>query len=978
MKKVFLWSLVTLMANLLPCVTAWAQKPAGPDNLKSEVYGHRVTLSWENPDWGETLLSTGFELEGVPVTDNKISLETDGWTVKMTNMSDYSCSWFRYPTSDFIGADNYDVLVGNGQRSAVVFLDIMDGDDHDLHQDEWLISPVLKKAAYLEFSYYIDPRVVENGVHPEYPDHYVVIASTDGGKTWSEPLWDARYDASTEDSWHTVTLTLADVPADSMRVAFRAYGEYQLDENGDTINQSLYATWAIDDVTIRAAGIVPTVKTLSYSGFEEAESDEDISFEADGWTVKTTNDYEMTTTWFKNPVMEDDETFPMMVVEGERSAMVWPDEAGIYQDEWLISPELTPEAGQNLSMRFSYKSNVVYMDEEDGFIADAEGHYVVVVSRDGGETWEETPVWDLLADDEGTMDEEGMFYQNTVTVNIDAAPSDKIKVAFRAYGDKTGETDEETGDELGGLGGVWVVDEVFFLSAPVSDGHASLISHFKVALDGKELADHVTECGYVDKSEKTPGKHIYTVSSVAMDGSVSEPVSTEVTLAEIAFAVPRNFTCTSEPEETGKYTVRMTWDAPETDFQPAYYTVYSDNVMHGTGLTAEQGKEGIGISGCFGLYEFSIEAVYEIPDGISERVKQRLALGVRYGVVDLKAETEGKDVVLSWEAPEKNEYTVASYTVYRNGEKLTEGLKETTWRDVAVADGLYEYVVIVVYTDGVESVRTGVSHQVGDEVRMALPYEEHFNTTFLPVNWRIENQTDRTPDKYTWFFDDQSRLGVKGPGFEGCYAAIDCRNVGYYRLNTTLALPAIDLTTAKDKKNVGMSFYYSYAIGGIFKAGVEFSLDGKEWNLLDVIDKETGFKPSDDGDFHIQKADMRLGDVLLANDLNNADVIYLRFRYEATLSQFWAIDNVYVGEDLTAVEKTAEDMDVVVSAADGLLRVQAAQAIRLVEVYALDGRKLAERIGGETTGLTMPAPQSGPAIVRVTTAQGVKTVKIFL
>lgn len=778
MKKVFLWSLVTLMANLLPCAAAWAQKPAGPDNLKAEVFGHRVTLSWENPDWGETLLSTGFELEGVPVTDNKISLETDGWTVKTTNTSDYSCSWFRYPTSDFIGADNYDVLVGNGQRSAVVFLDIMDGDDHDLHQDEWLISPVMEKAAYLEFSYYIDPRVVENGVYPEFPDHYVVIASTDGGETWGEPLWDARYDASTEDSWHTVTLALADVPTDAMRVAFRAYGEYQLDEYGDTINQSLYATWAIDDVTIRAAGIVPTVN---------------------------------------------------------------------------------------------------------------------------------------------------------------------------------------------------------FLSDPVSDGHASLISHFKVALDGKELADHVTECGYVDKSEKTPGKHIYTVSSVAMDGSVSEPVSTEVTLAEIAFAVPRNFNCTATlNEETGKYTVRMTWEAPETDFQPASYTLYSDNVMHGAGLTAEQGKEGIGISGCFGLYEFSIEAVYETPDGVSERVKQRLALGVRYGVVDLKAETEGKDVVLSWGAPEEDGYAVASYTVYRAGKKLTEGLKETTWRDVAVEDGLYEYVVIVVYTDGVESVRTGVSHQVGDEVRVALPYEEHFNTTFMPVNWRIENQTDRTPDKYTWFFDDQSRLGVKGPGFEGCYAAIDCRNVGYYRLNTTLALPAIDLTTAKDKKNVVMSFYYSYAIGGIFKAGVEFSLDGKEWNLLDVIDKETGFKPSDDGDFHIQKKDVRLSDVLLANDLNNAGVIYLRFRYEATLSQFWAIDNVYVGEDLTAVEKMAEDMDVVVSAADGLLRVQAAQAIRLVEVYALDGRKLAERTGGETTGLTMPVPQSGPAIVRVTTAQGVKTVKIFL
>ncbi len=976
MKKIFLWGFVILLANLLPCA-ARAQQPAVPANLKADVMGHRVTLNWEHPDLGETLLSTDFELEGVPVTDDEISLDTDGWTVKTTNTSDYSCTWFRYPTSDFMGADNYEILVGNGLRSAVVFFDIVE-DEHDMHQDEWLISPIMEKAAYLEFSYYIDPRVVENGVHPEYPDHYVVIASTDGGNTWGEPLWDARYDASTEEGWHTVSLTLADVPTDAMRVAFRAYGEYQFDDYGDTINQSLYATWAIDDVTVRAADRTPNVETLVSSDFEKAESDEDMSFEADGWTVNTTNDYEMTTTWFKNPVTEDDETFPMMVIEGERSAMVFPDEADIYQDEWLISPELTPVAGQNLSMRFSYKSNAVYIDEEEGFMPDETlGHYVVVVSKDGGETWGE-PIWDLMEDDKGTMDEDGMFYMNTVTVNINAAPTDKVKVAFRAYGEKSGETDEETGDELGGLGGVWVIDNVFILSTAAAEGGSALVSHFKVMLDGKELADRLTECHYVDKSEKTPGEHRYAVMSVATDGTVSEQASVDVTLAKIDFVAPRNFTCTSElNEETGRYTVHMTWEAPETDFQPAYYTVYSDNVMFGTEFTAEQGKEGIGMSGCFGLYEFSIEAVYETPDGVSERVKKRLAMGVRYGVLDLKAETEGKDVVLSWSAPEEDGYTVASYTVYRAGEKLTEGLTATTWRDVAVEEGLYEYVVIVVYTDGVASVRTGVSCQVGDEVRVALPYEEPFNTTFMPVNWRIENQTERTPDKYTWYFDDQSRLGVKGPGFEGCYAAIDSKDI-LFRLNTTLALPAIDLTTAKDKKNVTLSFYYSYAIGGIFKAGVEFSLDGEEWYLLDVLDKENGFKPEDDGDFHIQKADMRIGKVLTNKDLENADVIYLRFRYEAIRSNFWAIDNVYVGEDLTALEKRTEDMDVVVSSTAGIMQVHAAQEIRRVEIYAPDGRKLAERIGGETTELTMPVPRRGPAVVRVTTAQGVKTVKTLL
>ncbi|MDE7149104.1 MAG: choice-of-anchor J domain-containing protein, partial [Bacteroidales bacterium] len=211
MKRKILCCLTTLLAMSALSVVVYAQQPAKPEQLKAEVVGHRVELSWKNPDVGAVLAATGFESADAEPGD-RVSLEVDGWTVKTTNNSDYSCTWFNYPTSEFTGADNYDWLIHSGERSAVVYLDVVEDGEHDMHQDEWLISPVLDKAAYLQFSSFIDPRVVINGADPTYPDHFVVVASTDGGETWGEPLWDARYDASPEGGWQTVTLALTQVP----------------------------------------------------------------------------------------------------------------------------------------------------------------------------------------------------------------------------------------------------------------------------------------------------------------------------------------------------------------------------------------------------------------------------------------------------------------------------------------------------------------------------------------------------------------------------------------------------------------------------------------------------------------------------------------------------------------------------------------------------------------------------------------------
>ena len=748
------------------CGNLSAQKPDAPLNLKVDtIIGHAVSLSWTNPDKGDVIFESGFEKK--TAGDITPSFD-DNWTVKTTNTSYYACTWFNFPTEDFTDSEDYERLIHSGKNSAAVWLD-PEGDDHPMHQDEWLISPTLEGAAYLSFYSFIDPRILSDGADTNFPDHYVVIVSTDDGQTWSEPLWDARYEASPKDGWQKVELSLADVPTDHMKVAFRAYGDYKTwidgDEEGDTVNMGLFLTWFIDDVTI-------------------------------------------------------------------------------------------------------YKSN----------------------------------------------------------------------------------------------------------------GTNTTIAEYKITLDGEELA-RTSNDFYTDNDKKTEGEHTYSVYSVAFDGTESEAVTVKVDLDELIFAAPRNFTCTPIEEPSGRYTVRMTWDAPESKFQPVSYTIYNGDLMFAMDQTEESGKEGIGITGCLGVYQFSIVAIYESPDGESEPEVRNLALGVRFGANGLKAETAGKDVVLSWKEPYASEFKMASYTLYRSGEKLAEGLKELTYRDTEVADGFYQYSVVAVYEDGEEGLRANVSHQVGEQVRVKLPYSQSFNTSFCPTDWKVENLSIRTPDRFMWYFDDQSRLGVKGRGFEGCYAAIDFIDAPGYSRDASLELPAIDLSSAKDRSSITLSFYYSYALGGISKIGTEWSVDGQEWYVLGMIDQTTGFVPNgEDGDFHIQHAVYRIGAFDdIATLLDNSKTLYLRIHYTGHMSQFFAVDNVLVAADGVAIEETDQDpMDVTVSSFNGMMNVRASHAIEQIEVYSAQGVRIAHQKGNQDTFQTMPVPQKGIAIVRVTTKRGTKVVKTLL
>lgn len=201
-------------------------------DISANVKGTRVDLTWNNPYAGETLLDCGFEEAEFPGS---------GWSAKVTNNYSYMCSWFRFPSEDFIKTNNYRDYIHSGETSAMVYLDInaMKG-DHDPKQDEWLITPSIEGASYLQLYYYMDAMILEYGAQEEFPDHYYVKASYDDGETWSV-LWDARYDASPETGWHSLLLPLkADKP---VKVAFQG-----VSDSGEYI----HFLWALDDIKVSA------------------------------------------------------------------------------------------------------------------------------------------------------------------------------------------------------------------------------------------------------------------------------------------------------------------------------------------------------------------------------------------------------------------------------------------------------------------------------------------------------------------------------------------------------------------------------------------------------------------------------------------------------------------------------------------------------------------------------------------------------
>lgn len=228
-------------AALVLAVTAAAtagadEKPATPVNLRAEGNYSHVTLTWQrSATAADTLLKEGFEGDQFP---------PEGWQLQTTNTNDPSFTWFKFPTEEIAGIiEDYTSYIHSGESSAFVNFDMNAPYDDGTPgtQDEWLITPEVQKAAYLDFWCKIPSQVKEWGATGEFPNHYYVKVSHDGGKTW-KVLWDGPYDSNGSDDWQAVSLYLGDPSQGAPMVAFQAT------DGSDNPDMSLFATWAIDDV----------------------------------------------------------------------------------------------------------------------------------------------------------------------------------------------------------------------------------------------------------------------------------------------------------------------------------------------------------------------------------------------------------------------------------------------------------------------------------------------------------------------------------------------------------------------------------------------------------------------------------------------------------------------------------------------------------------------------------------------------------
>ena len=722
---------IAALAAASATVTASAA-PQTPEAVNAKVIGTRVDLSCANGDAGETLLQSGFEEEAFPA---------EGWTAKVTNDYQYLCSWFHYPSDDFIKTNNWEEYIHSGDHSAMMYFDMygMAG-DHNPAQDEWLITPAVDGAAYLDLFYYIDPTILEYGIDENFPDHYYIKASYDKGETW-EILWDARSEALPKTGWHELALPLKnDAPA---MVAFQGVSDTQ---------EMVHFLWAIDDVKINA-------------------------------------------------------------------------------------------------------------------------------SRSGSD----------------------------------------------------------------------------------------IVDGYTIMLDGKTVAEHIKSLSYTDVTPKDAGVHKYQIYAES-DGSLSPAAEIEVTIADIQLLPPTDMNIESIYDEMSEsYILSISWKAPEGGvIDPAWYNVYCDGLEVGT-MLEETSLEFYGYTK--GIYDFRVAAVYENPDGESERIGQRVAIETRFNVRDLRAEAAGGKVVLSWEAPEQTDAEVTGYNVWRAEKCVGENLKALSFEDLNVPAGKLRYYVDVIYADGETSLPAYIDVDNGRCEPRRLPFEENFDSCHMPADWDIMNLWDSTPDNLLWQFDDPNGIGVTGEGFDKGFASIDCINSGFYSLAGALVTPPVSVEGCVLDK-LCLKYTHDYASTGMdSSATLEIEKDGSdEWTPVEeLISYDPSLEP---GVFKPLTQTISLSD--FAKD---ASAIRLRWNYSGMLDYHLAIDNVLITDGTSGVDGIGFDDIKVLRNADAI-EITAPEGICNVEVYSADGRlmKSSDTLG--ETYISIPAPDENLLIVRVHTASAIHSYKL--
>ncbi len=693
-----------------------------------------------------------------------------------------------------------------------------------------------------------------------------------------------------------------------------------------------------------------------------SEDFEGSTFPSDGWSVKTTNTDDYLNTWFQYPSAEmeesgvDDESRAMYVHGGKKSALVYfdmnaPHEDGssAAQNEWLYLPK-TPGAEYLSFYSYINPSLLEYGTDED-----FPDHYYVKVSHDDGATWQ--VVWDARTD-MANID----AFQNVRVYLGDASKGDPI-VAFQAVGDVD---NPETG-----LYFAWAIDDVQLLKS-TGDKNSTPIEAYNLYYDDEVLAENLYSTSFTDLADKEPGRHVYALEAVSNStNTTSERIEINVDINAPKCNAPTNVQLSSTDDGSGKYSILVKWSEPEGDRKPSGYSVYCNNALvagYLEDLEVEQtGKPK-------GVYTYQVVANYENPDGDSEptEAEATIAVGTRPTATGLTAErNDDSSLSLTWNAPAASEYTVDHYAVYRGNTKLGD-TKALSFIESEALEGVFSYAVKAVYTDSVAALPATTIVTCGDVPTYQLPFSEDFTGGLTPENWTIEKIDGKLQDQYMWRFDNWFDTPVTGGGFSGDFASISSSVAGYTLVWSVLVTPPLVRGALAPGESTFLEFDLDYnASGKSSIANVNYSYNGEDWAVIGG-ENFTGYLSTQLSDGQTCMPEHKVYDITDCF-VDDTTPIYIAWNYKGKIATHMAIDNVRIYNAKSSGISAAKG-DVAYTVANGSLRVNGSSVSR-VQVYSADGVCHADVSTSGSKLVSLPLAD-GVNVVKFTTADGVKTVKV--
>lgn len=624
-------------------------------------------------------------------------------------------------------------------------------------------------------------------------------------------------------------------------------------------------------------------------------------------------------TWVDYILTGGSEDIP--VIEGENCAVLLL--ADTPQDEWLIAK---PQGANYLEFQNFLHPIALQWGADDEF----PDHYYVMISRDNGESWEE--IWDGRYD---THFEEGWHKMSLYLGDTD----DNTLVAWR------GVSSEEEG-----LYVLWMIDDVRFLkSAGSGIGDDLRPSEFRIYLDNA-LLGNVKSLEYTDITDKDPGLHTYKVVPYSATADKEyEGISTDVELEAPTFNPPTNVRVTSVyDEETDSYTVELSWEKPEGDREPIYYQAFANNLMFGFQLE----EFNVGQSALAkGVYDFTVSAVYQYPDGESERVGERIALGTVFPPDAITLEDREEGNVISWIAP-RNSPDGVVYNLYRGNKMLLESTPSMNHTDNEQAPGVYYYNVRAIYPDGEVSLPTSVSNGNEDYAEMSMPFEEDFTNGLLPANWMIECPQNNMKEMYYWRFDNWFDLPVESTEgyFDNEFASISSKNAGFNRLDCKLYTPWIRI-----EEGAVMTFSHILSSTTSWHTyTLEYTLDGENWDILEDLDEYTVDEPT--------KVEITLPEEFVGEKAR------FRWNYFDRLGGFAAVDKVSISNNVGIDDIAATNVSLILR--EGKITIKSEEPLLKAEIVSVNGMNVkSAEINGNTASLSI-TNLKGVYLVRVVTSKG--------